>query len=336
MFDSLEVDDEVMEFSEQEPRCNYFLMITYDVLTDRRLTDFQRLLFSAITGLCNKSGYCYARNEYFEKLFDKSTDTISKSIGKLVELGYLSRTIVYKKKYDEKEDKWVQTKEIAGRRLYPVINRVISDEDNEGGIMKNHNRGYNEKSLSIINNNSIIDNLTSTKVEEEQENSSYKEENNNINNNNNYLEGNYLEEEKDNRTICSEVLEEGQKVSKTAPAAPQKKKEGLAPLIDIVEKRFSVLRYPEVNKLLIMYLKAHIGIRRLPTEEKWNKMLDDLINYSTIKISGADGGKFLSKVAIQVIEKALNGKDGAPFTEFDNPNIEKEPQFNLNQEFKRY
>ena len=116
----------------------------------------------------------------------------------------------------------------------------------------------------------------------------------------------------------------------------KEKKRGLGPLIDIINKRFNKEAFPEINNLLVAYIKSYLGRRKLPDEEKWNNMLDDLVAYSTIHLPGTEGGKFMYKTAIQIIEKAITGKDGAPFTEFDNPNIQKEPEFNLNQEFKSF
>lgn len=331
-----EIMQENMEFAEENPSCSYFLMITYDVLKDNRLTDFQKILYGAVIGLCHEKGYCYARNEYFEKLFDKKTTTISMGIGKLIELGYLSRRIIYKKEFDAIQGKWIQTKEIAGRQLYPVIQVPLQDEsggilkNQNRGILKNQNRGSVKKLKSIIDNNSIIDNITFTKVNEEpvkDSTNNEKELNNNISNN--------IEDTKE--SFNGDYLEDIGKTDETVPQPEQKKKSGgLKPLLDILEERFAINKYPELNRLLNNYLHAYIGCRRLPTEEKWNKMLDDLVNYSTISISGAEGGKFLYKTALQIVEKAINGRNGAPYTEFDNPNIEKEPQFNLNQEFKGY
>lgn len=315
-----EIYETEQEFAEENPKSSYFTMITYDVMTDNNLTDFQKLLYGAIIGLCHEKGYCYARNEYFEKLFNKKTDTISKGISKLVELGYFYRKIIYKKYYDVKQDKWIKTKEIAGRQLYPVIANIPNED--LGGIMKNHNRGYNEKSLSIINNNSIIDNITFTKVNGEANTSPLLEEdkNNNIINN--------------NEVLGVDLVSENNSQETTPPQTA--KKRGLGPLIDIINKRFNKEAFPEINNLLVVYIKSYLGRRKLPDEEKWNNMLDDLVSYSTIHLPGTEGGKFMYKTAIQIIEKAITGKDGAPFTEFDNPNIQKEPEFNLNQDFKRY
>lgn len=323
-----EIYEAEQEFAEENPKSSYFTMITYDVMTDNNLTDFQKLLYGAIIGLCHEKGYCYARNEYFEKLFNKKTTTISMGIGKLIEMGYIYRKLVYKKYYDVKEDKWIKTKEIAGRQLYPVI-ASIPNEDLGGilknqnrGILKNQNRGYNEKLKSIINNNSIIDNITFTKVNGEANTSPLLEEdkNNNIINNNEVLGVDLVSENNSQETVPPQTA----------------KKRGLGPLIDIINKRFNKEAFPEINNLLVVYIKSYLGRRKLPDEEKWNNMLDDLVAYSTIHLPGTEGGKFMYKTAIQIIEKAITGKDGAPFTEFDNPNIQKEPEFNLNQDFKRY
>lgn len=323
-----EIYEMEQEFAEENPKSSYFTMITYDVMTDNNLTDFQKLLYGAIIGLCHEKGYCYAKNEYFEKLFNKKTTTISMGIGKLIEMGYIYRKLIYKKYYDVKEDKWIKTKEIAGRQLYPVI-ASIPNEDLGGilknqnrGILKNQNRGYNEKLKSIINNNSIIDNITFTKVNGEANTSPLLEEdkNNNIINNNEELGVDLVSENNSQETVPPQTA----------------KKRGLGPLIDIINKRFNKEAFPEINNLLVAYIKSYLGRRKLPDEEKWNNMLDDLVSYSTIHLPGTEGGKFMYKTAIQIIEKAITGKDGAPFTKFDNPNIQKEPEFNLNQDFKRY
>lgn len=323
-----EIYEAEQEFAEENLKSSYFTMITYDVMTDNNLTDFQKLLYGAIIGLCHEKGYCYARNEYFEKLFNKKTTTISMGIGKLIEMGYIYRKIIYKKEYDVKEDKWIKTKEIAGRQLYPVIASIPSEDlggilkNQNRGILKNQNRGYNEKLKSIINNNSIIDNITFTKVNGEANTSPLlgEDKNNNIINNNEVLGVDLVSENSSQET-----------------APPQTaKKRGLGPLIDIINKRFNKEAFPEINNLLVVYIKSYLGRRKLPDEEKWNNMLDDLVAYSTIHLPGTEGGKFMYKTAMQIIEKAITGKDGAPFTEFDNPNIQKEPEFNLNQDFKRY
>lgn len=177
-----------------------------------------------------------------------------------------------------------------------------------------------------INNKELNNKYSISKDIDEVETSSDIEEDKELKNNNNLSENNE-----------GEVLEKSDQASQT-PAAPPRK--GLAPLIEIVRERYDEKKDPELVTDLIAYLKAHIGCRRLPSEDKWKRMLDDLEIYSTISLPGTSGGKFVKGRALEIIQKAITGKDGAPFLAFDNiynvqkPNV-MEPQFNLNQEFKK-
>lgn len=73
---------------------SYFSILTADVRYDKRLSDFARLLYSDITALCNKQGYCSATNDYFAQIFDKSRRTISATIASLAETGYIAIEII--------------------------------------------------------------------------------------------------------------------------------------------------------------------------------------------------------------------------------------------------
>lgn len=75
----------------EEP--TYYAIIPAEVRYDKRLTNFQRLLFGEITALTSASGECWAKNEYFQSLYGVTRNTISNSINKLVNLGYLEAQI---------------------------------------------------------------------------------------------------------------------------------------------------------------------------------------------------------------------------------------------------
>jgi DNA-binding MarR family transcriptional regulator len=47
------------------------------------LSDFEKILYSEIVALSNALGYCYASNNYFAKVYNKSVSTISRSINNL-------------------------------------------------------------------------------------------------------------------------------------------------------------------------------------------------------------------------------------------------------------
>ena len=57
---------------------------------DKRLSDFARLLYSDITALCNRQGYCSASNGYFAEVFGKSARTISATIASLAKCRYIT------------------------------------------------------------------------------------------------------------------------------------------------------------------------------------------------------------------------------------------------------
>lgn len=90
---------------------SYFSILTADVRYDRRLgKPNARELYSEITALSNKDGYCHASNGYFAKLYEVDNGTISRWISTLEECGYLEREIIYHE----------GTKQVKERRLYPI------------------------------------------------------------------------------------------------------------------------------------------------------------------------------------------------------------------------
>ena len=117
-----------------------------------------------------------------------------------------------------------------------------------------------------------------------------------------------------------------------------KDKKGLGPLLNMAEEIFPRSTFPDLYNVINNYLHAYIGHRHLPTPEKWKEMLNQLVEYSSIRLPGAMGNKFLTSRAIKIVEKALDGKNGNPFTEFD-PVVKRnslmEPEFNLNQNFTK-
>lgn len=78
-------------------RPNYYAVIPAGVRYDKRLKAIEKLLYGEITALTQKEGECWATNQYFAELYDMSTRTVSAIINKLVECGYLTSDIQYKK-----------------------------------------------------------------------------------------------------------------------------------------------------------------------------------------------------------------------------------------------
>lgn len=324
----------------QEYESSQFLMLTYDILVDKRLSDFQKLLFTSITGLCKQRGYCWASNAYFQKLFNRSQTQVSEGISKLVEYGYLKREIVYKKKED-KDGKIITTKQISFRKLFVVINKA----DWDTGIPENQNRGIPENRKQI--DNPLINNPTSNNSILSKDNKNYIEDNTEtvVNNTSDDNIKNNLEEDKngiEDSKIFSGKADTSASVLKT-PAATgsveksKKGKGGLGPLYDTITQRVPAAIYPTLNAALKTYLKAHIGIRRLPSPEKWEDMIKKLQDYASVELRGASGKKFMENRALEIVKKAIDGKDGVPYTDFDDIYDKglMEPTFELNRNYTK-
>lgn len=96
----------------------YYSILTADVRYDSSISDFAKLLYSDITALCNKAGYCSAANEYFVRVFGKSRRTIIASITALADAGYLRVEVI-------RDDK----NTVVGRKLWPQTTGKNAEEN---------------------------------------------------------------------------------------------------------------------------------------------------------------------------------------------------------------
>lgn len=128
---------------------SYYSILTADVRYDEKLNASEKLLFSEITALSNKHGYCTAGNGYFSKLYNVSDRSVTRWIKHLKELGYLKYVPIYKK----------DSKEVDERRLYPLTNsKDPLDKNVYGGRQKcpkplDKNVEDNITSINNINTN---------------------------------------------------------------------------------------------------------------------------------------------------------------------------------------
>ena len=132
-----------------EEKPSYYSILTANVRYDNRLKANEKLLFSEITALSNKYGYCTAGNEYFSKLYNVSERSITRWIGNLKEFGYLKYVPIHQK----------DSKKVIERRLYPLTNsKEPLDKNVYGGRQKcpkplDKNVEDNITSINTINNN---------------------------------------------------------------------------------------------------------------------------------------------------------------------------------------
>lgn len=125
---------------------NYYSIITANVRYDRELKANEKLLFSEITALANKSGYCTATNGYFAPLYDVTKTTISNWINDLKEKGYVK--VFFQK----------NGKQIIGRKIYPVMDPIKEKEstpikENDNTPIKEKDNTYSRKEQEGIKEN---------------------------------------------------------------------------------------------------------------------------------------------------------------------------------------
>lgn len=69
---------------------SFFSILTAHVRYSTKINDFSKILFSEITALCNKNGYCNAKNETLGRWYSKTTRTISRAISALEKEGFIN------------------------------------------------------------------------------------------------------------------------------------------------------------------------------------------------------------------------------------------------------
>lgn len=115
---------------------NYYAIIPAEVRYCEELAPNEKLLYGEITALSNKTGQCFATNDYFAKLYKVEIETVSRWISHLMKNGFIEI-------YIDKE---------KGNKRYLLIKKSI-------GIDEKVNRGIDKK----INHNNTSNNNTNNK-----------------------------------------------------------------------------------------------------------------------------------------------------------------------------
>ena len=117
---------------------SYYSILTADVRYDKMLKPNEKLLFSEITALSDKRGYCNASNNYFAQLYDVTTVTASNWVNHLKDRGYIDVEMIY------------NGKQIKERRIFVNSNPIQENfntpkEKVEDPVKNNLKRGIKEK-----------------------------------------------------------------------------------------------------------------------------------------------------------------------------------------------
>lgn len=97
---------------------NYYGILPANVRYDKNLKPMEKILYTELTALSNKNGYCNAKNSYFGKLYDAHKNTAGNWINNLEKNGYIKIELIYAG----------DTKQVIERRIYisaPPVNKKI-------------------------------------------------------------------------------------------------------------------------------------------------------------------------------------------------------------------
>ena len=116
----------------------YYGILPANIRYDKNLKPMEKIMYSELTALSNKNGYCNATNSYFAELYEVSKNTVSLWISDLEKAGYIKTKLIYEP----------GTKNIKERRIY-IANPITKNDDTP--ITKNR-----EDNNTSINNTSRI------------------------------------------------------------------------------------------------------------------------------------------------------------------------------------
>ncbi len=78
---------------------NYYAIIPANVRYSKNIPMGSKLLYGEITALCNEKGYCWAKNSYFEELYQVDKTTIVRWINQLIKHNFVQKIKVDNPEY---------------------------------------------------------------------------------------------------------------------------------------------------------------------------------------------------------------------------------------------
>ena len=121
-----------------EERPNYYAIIPANVRYDEELRPNAKLLYGEITALSNKTGVCYASNNYFARLYKVDASAISKWVKDLQIRDYIM--VDYIKENNQIKQRAIRLNGIA-------LSQYVLPKDGEGYCQKDkeNNTSINNK-----------------------------------------------------------------------------------------------------------------------------------------------------------------------------------------------
>lgn len=150
----------------------YYAVIPASVRYDKNLKPAEKLLYGEISALCNKEGYCFAKNKYFAELYSVSQSSVSRWISNLTKLGFLEVQIIRNQK-NEVIERRIYIKDINFKNSHPdttVENVSKKDCENvQEGYVQNCVEGYVQKNQYPVCEIAQYNNININNIEREKE-----------------------------------------------------------------------------------------------------------------------------------------------------------------------
>ena len=108
------------------------LWIPIEVLTDKKLSDKEKHIYSLIIFLSQEKGYCFCTNKTISELLNISSKQVSKLINSLKAKGYICVTMKYKE----------NSKQIETRTIKPIQEKFKDNKYNINKYKNNNKKGY--------------------------------------------------------------------------------------------------------------------------------------------------------------------------------------------------
>ena len=139
----------------EEQQRSFYAIIPANVRYDTELTPNAKLLYAEITALSNETGYCWATNEYFMRLFEAGKSTIINWVNQLVAKGYLEREIIYKEGTKEIQSRYLRLVATPSPKNWttPSIENCTTPSPKnwtENNINKNNINYYNNIYSAVV------------------------------------------------------------------------------------------------------------------------------------------------------------------------------------------
>ncbi|MCL2859364.1 MAG: helix-turn-helix domain-containing protein [Oscillospiraceae bacterium] len=140
---------------ENNKQPSYYAIMPSFIRYDNRLNNSEKIIYTEITALTNKNGYCFATNRYFSELYGVSKRSISRWIAKLEKYNYIRTEIVNR-----------EVMELPQRRIYivndsPIDKNVYTHIDKD---VHTHGQSCLTPMDKSVHHNNINNNITDNKM----------------------------------------------------------------------------------------------------------------------------------------------------------------------------